>query len=65
MELKDMCRNVRDLLGGVTQKRLAAMIGTNQTEISFIERGFIPKQEKALAIEKLYKHAVEEKGERT
>lgn len=41
MELKEMCKVVRSSLN-ITQYQLADMIGTNQTEISFIERGFIP-----------------------
>lgn len=36
-----VCKNVRENLH-LSQKRLAELIGTNQTEISFIERGFIP-----------------------
>ena len=41
MELKDMCREVRRIKR-LTQRKLAELIGSNQTEISFIERGFIP-----------------------
>ena len=40
---------------GLTQKQFAAMIGTNQTEISFIERGFLPTDsEKISKIFELY-----------
>lgn len=42
MELAEKCKRVRIKIG-VSQKKLAELIGTNQTEISFIERGFIPK----------------------
>jgi len=39
----------------LTQKQFAVLVGTNQTEISFIERGFIPdNQEKIKNIIKLY-----------
>jgi DNA-binding XRE family transcriptional regulator len=38
----EVCKQIREMLK-ITQYELAKMIGTNQTEISFIERGFIPK----------------------
>jgi predicted transcriptional regulator len=41
MELADMCKEVREALA-ISQRELAMMIGSNQTEISFIERGFTP-----------------------
>ena len=42
---KTMSKEIRKALN-VTQKRLAALLDTNQTEISFIERGFIPSEER-------------------
>ena len=40
----------------LTQKKFAEMIGSNQTEVSFIERGFIPNdREKIQAIYNLAK----------
>ncbi len=57
MELKDMCKFARQHVkeGGATQSDFAAMVGTNQTEISFIERGFIPEsQQKINKIIRLY-----------
>ena len=42
MELKEMCKEIRRVMK-CTQKKLGELIGTNQTEISFIERGFVPE----------------------
>lgn len=42
MELKDKCKIAREYLK-MTQAEFAQIIKTNQTEISFIERGFIPE----------------------
>lgn len=54
MELKEMCLAVRKRLK-LSQRELAALVGTNQTEISFIERGFIPANScKSVAIQNLY-----------
>ena len=40
---------------GLTQKQFAALIGTTQTEVSFIEGGFLPpRKEKVKAIETLF-----------
>ena len=40
----------------LTQKKFAELIGSNQTEISFIERGFVPSdREKIRAIYELAK----------
>ena len=45
------------------QKQLAEMIGTNQTEVSFIERGFIPlNPEKQIKILKIFNEVI--KGEK-
>lgn len=43
MELKEKCKAIRNKLN-LSQKQLAILIGSTQTEISFIERGFIPPQ---------------------
>lgn len=52
--LKEKCVFVRAKLG-ISQEKFAKIIGSNQTEISFIERGFIPNdQNKINAIENLY-----------
>ena len=53
-ELQIMCKKIRQTLG-ISQKKLAERLGTTQTEISFIERGFIPpNEEKIEAIESIY-----------
>ena len=41
MTLANMAKAIRQETG-MSQKQLGEMIGTNQTEVSFIERGFIP-----------------------
>lgn len=54
MELKQKCFEVRKQLK-MAQKEFAVIIGTNQTEVSFIERGFIPENKnKVKIIEYLY-----------
>lgn len=53
MDLKDKCYETRHVFG-LSQSAFAKVIGTNQTEISFIERGFIPKQKQIDMIELLY-----------
>lgn len=40
-DLKDVCIALRRGMK-ITQRELASMIGSTQTEISFIEKGFIP-----------------------
>lgn len=56
MNLATICKIIRKRLG-ITQYGLADMIGTNQTEISFIERGFIPRDEnKISALCRLYEN---------
>lgn len=42
MTLKEKTRFVREELE-MTQREFAKLIGSNQTEVSFIERGFIPE----------------------
>lgn len=46
MTLANMAKAIRQETG-MSQKQLAEMIGTNQTEVSFIERGFIPPRLKS------------------
>lgn len=46
----------------MSQKQLAEMIGSNQTEVSFVERGFIPPApEKQIAILKIFNEVIREK----
>lgn len=54
LPLSDMCKVIRKERY-ITQYALAELIGTNQTEVSFIERGFIPSADKIVAISDLYK----------
>lgn len=54
MELNLACKEIRQRLN-ISQRQLASMIGTNQTDVSFIERGFIPNDiGKIKAIYKIY-----------
>ena len=62
MLLANMAKAIRQETG-ISQKQLAEMIGSNQTEVSFIERGFIPlNPEKQIAIENIFNLLV--KGEK-
>ena len=62
MLLADMVKTIRQETG-ISQKQLAEMIGSNQTEVSFIERGFIPPApEKQIAILKIFNEVI--KGEK-
>lgn len=62
MLLADMAKTIRQETG-MSQKQLAEKIGSNQTEVSFIERGFIPTgPEKQIAILKIFNLVV--KGEK-
>ena len=62
MSLADMMKTIRQETG-MSQKQLAEMIGSNQREVSFIERGFIPPApEKQIAILKIFNLVV--KGEK-
>ena len=62
MTLANMAKAIRQETG-ISQKQLAEMIGSNQTEVSFIERGFIPlNPEKQIAIENIFNLLV--KGEK-
>lgn len=54
MALSDICKFIRATMK-ISQYDFADLVGTNQTEISFIERGFIPKDERKVnAIYHLY-----------
>ena len=60
MKLADMAKIIRQETG-MSQKQLAEKIGTNQTEVSFIERGFIPSApEKQIAILKIFNEVINE-----
>lgn len=48
-----MCKDVRRELK-LSQRELGVLIRSNQTEISFIERGFTPSKSKVTAIKNLY-----------
>lgn len=59
MELKEKCRLARKYMR-MTQEEFAKVIKSNQTEVSFIERGFIPEDERKVEkIEVIYKWSVE------
>ena len=63
MTLANMAKAIRQETG-MSQTQLAEMIGTNQTEVSFIERGFIPlNPEKQIAILNIFNEVI--KGEKT
>lgn len=52
--LAEMCKTARQNLR-LSQYKFVDLVGTNQTEISFIERGFVPEnEEKIQNIQKLY-----------
>ena len=62
MTIANMVKIIRQETG-MSQKQLAGKIGTNQTEVSFIERGFIPPApEKQIAILKIFNEVI--KGEK-
>ena len=64
MSLADMTKTIRQETG-MSQKQLAEMIGTNQTEVSFIERGFIPlNPEKQIAIENIFNEVIKENNKK-
>ena len=59
MDLAEITKTTRNALK-LSQRELAILIHSNQTEISFIERGFIPNdQEKSPKIYDLYKERVQ------
>ncbi len=54
MELSDIVKKTRESMG-LSQAKFAALIGSNQTEVSFIERGFLPtNSDKVTKIFELY-----------
>lgn len=54
LNLVDMIKFIRSVLE-ISQKDFAALIGSNQTEVSFMERGFIPSDlSKVEAIYSIY-----------
>lgn len=56
MELKDKTKKVREFMG-LSQKEFSTMfLNSNQTELSFIERGFIPEDKrKVKVVNNMYK----------
>ena len=59
VKLKEMCKTARKYLQ-MTQLEFARVIRSNQTEISFIERGFIPEDHRKIEkIEQFYKWSLE------
>ena len=64
MTLADKCKYARKRLK-LTQREFGAIIGTNQTEISFIERGFTPEDARKIArADALYNAATYEERRR-
>ena len=62
MELKEMCYETRKAML-LTQREFAKLIGATQTEVSFIEGGFVPpNKQKVKLIKELYKKAKEAKS---
>ena len=58
MTLANMAKAIRQEME-ISQKQLAEMIGSNQTEVSFIERGFIPHApEKQIAILTIFNEVI-------
>lgn len=58
MTLSEKCKKIRQVCC-LTQRELAELVGSNQTEISFIERGFIPITGVKNQIEELYQRNYE------
>lgn len=56
MELKDKTKKIREFMG-LSQKEFGTMfLNSNQTELSFIERGFIPEDKrKVKVVNNMYK----------
>ena len=52
--VQTMSKEIRKRLN-LTQKKLAERLDTNQTEISFIERGFIPSDKRIKQLTDYYK----------
>lgn len=59
MELKEKCKLARKYMR-MTQAEFGKVIKSNQTEVSFIERGFIPEDKRKVEkIEQIYEWSVE------
>lgn len=59
MDLSEITKQTREAMK-LSQSKFALLIHSNQTEISFIERGFIPNdQEKISKILELYKERIQ------
>ena len=59
MELKEKCKLARKYMR-MSQAEFGKVIKSNQTEVSFIERGFIPEDNRKIEkIEVIYKWSVE------
>lgn len=57
MNYSDLCYMVRRKLK-ISQREFAEMIGSNQTEVSFIERGFVPNDKRKIEIIEEYARKV-------
>lgn len=56
MELKDKVKKVREFMGLSQQEFSTMFLNSNQTELSFIERGFIPEDKrKVKVVNNMYK----------
>ena len=59
MELKEKCKTARAYVK-MSQAQFVKLIKSNQTEVSFIERGFIPEDGRKIdKIEQIYKWSLE------
>ena len=62
MELKDKTKKVREFMG-LSQKEFGTMfLNSNQTELSFIERGFIPEDKKKIKVVNSMYKVLNERG---
>ena len=52
--ISEMCKAIRKEQY-ITQEALAKLIGVNASEVSYIERGYIPDSETVVKISDLYK----------
>lgn len=54
MTIADKCKYIRKKRK-ISQYNMAKLLGTNQTEVSFIERGFVPNDARKIqAINEVY-----------
>lgn len=59
MELKEKCKTARAYVK-MSQEQLGRLIKSNQTEVSFIERGFMPEDSRKVnKIEQIYRWSLE------